>query len=125
MGTVIDHVCAMRSCCTHSLTLPGCRYHEVFQHGSRNVFIVMEYGQGGDLQAQIKRKRTARQRFPEPVIVKWLVQICLALEYLHKRGKIHRCFLQRKRQTRKVEREERREKREYIRAKREERREKR
>ncbi|EGD74656.1 NEK/NEK1 protein kinase [Salpingoeca rosetta] len=66
------------------------QYFDVFQEGSRTVFIVMEYGQGGDLQAQIKRKRMARQRFPEATIVKWLVQACMALQYLHQQGKLHR-----------------------------------
>lgn len=50
----------------------------------------MEYAQGGDLQAHIKRKRTARQFFPEKTILKWLIQAVCALQYLHQLGKIHR-----------------------------------
>eukprot|EP01147_Barroeca_monosierra_P001469 gene1469-4628_t len=66
------------------------QYYELFQHSKKTVFIIMEYAQGGDLQAHIKRKRTARQFFPEKTILKWLIQAVCALQYLHQLGKIHR-----------------------------------
>jgi serine/threonine protein kinase len=38
----------------------------------------------------IKRKITKEERFNELEIFNWFVQICLALEYVHGSGVIHR-----------------------------------
>lgn len=54
------------------------------------LYIVMEYADGGDLDARIKRQRKARIPFPEEQILEWFVQICLALKHIHDRFILHR-----------------------------------
>jgi len=50
----------------------------------------MEYCQFGDLSVYIKQKREKRQHFSEEEIIKILLQICSALEYIHDKNIIHR-----------------------------------
>ncbi|XP_051747592.1 uncharacterized protein LOC127511109 [Ctenopharyngodon idella] len=50
-------------------------------------YIVSEYCAGGDL---FKKMQTNRGYFEEQQILDWLVQICLALQYLHNNNVLHR-----------------------------------
>jgi NIMA (never in mitosis gene a)-related kinase len=52
------------------------------------INILMEYADGGDLHTLIRSARGSH--FPEPQIVGWLSQICLALQHIHDRKVIHR-----------------------------------
>ena len=55
------------------------------------VHIVMEYADAGDMHVHIKRQREEIQAFFSEVQVRnWLVQIALALQYLHKLRVMHR-----------------------------------
>eukprot|EP00002_Diphylleia_rotans_P028061 TRINITY_DN5655_c0_g4_i1.p1 TRINITY_DN5655_c0_g4~~TRINITY_DN5655_c0_g4_i1.p1 ORF type:complete len:143 (+),score=17.76 TRINITY_DN5655_c0_g4_i1:108-536(+) len=47
------------------------------------VCLAMEYCGGGDLDKRIKHAVAFNYRFSESQIMKWFVQIALALEYLH------------------------------------------
>ncbi|KAI1899179.1 hypothetical protein AGOR_G00058940 [Albula goreensis] len=53
-----------------------------------NMYIVMEYCDGGDLMKRIKMQRGAL--FTENQIVDWFVQICLGLKHIHDRKVLHR-----------------------------------
>uniref|UniRef100_A0A3B4E7U1 non-specific serine/threonine protein kinase n=1 Tax=Pygocentrus nattereri TaxID=42514 RepID=A0A3B4E7U1_PYGNA len=53
-----------------------------------NLYIVMEYCDGGDLMKKITMQRG--QPFPEDQIVDWFVQICLGLKHIHDRKVLHR-----------------------------------
>jgi serine/threonine protein kinase len=44
----------------------------------------------GDLAYHVKKMRQKNEHFSEPVIMQWFVQLCLALEYIHKRKILHR-----------------------------------
>lgn len=53
----------------------------------RVLYIIMEYADGGDLSARIKKQRGP---FPESQVVDWLTQICLCLKHMHDRKILHR-----------------------------------
>ena len=54
------------------------------------LIIIMEYCEVGDLNYHIKRKVKNDEFISETQIFNWLIQICLALEYVHGRRVIHR-----------------------------------
>ncbi|XP_062862399.1 serine/threonine-protein kinase Nek5-like isoform X2 [Trichomycterus rosablanca] len=53
-----------------------------------NLYIVMEYCDGGDLMKRINMQRG--QPFTEEQIMNWFVQICLGLKHIHDRKVLHR-----------------------------------
>uniref|UniRef100_A0A8C2KF99 Si:dkey-192d15.2 n=1 Tax=Cyprinus carpio TaxID=7962 RepID=A0A8C2KF99_CYPCA len=53
------------------------------------IYIVMEYCEGGDL-SKVMEKHQEERFFEEQQILDWLVQICLALQYLHEKKILHR-----------------------------------
>jgi NIMA (never in mitosis gene a)-related kinase 1/4/5 len=57
-----------------------------------NLHIVMEYADGGDLEAYIKNyTKTARGReMPEVQVLNLFVQLCLAIKHIHDRKILHR-----------------------------------
>ena len=44
----------------------------------------------GDLAYHVKKMRQKGEHFPEETIMQWFVQLCLSLEYIHKRKILHR-----------------------------------
>lgn len=62
------------------------RYVEQFENRN-NLYIVMEYCDGGDLAGKVKQ---ARGPMKESSILYYFSQICLAMEYLHARHILHR-----------------------------------
>jgi len=67
------------------------RYHEHFEDGTL-IFIVMEYADGGDLSSRIKdaKKQDPIKPFDPKLCMFWLLQICMALKYLHDNHILHR-----------------------------------
>nr|CAH56440.1 Nek protein [Sphaerechinus granularis] len=67
------------------------RYREAFVAGGGGILsIVMEYGDGGDLAEKIEEAKSSGQSFNAPQILKWFVQLCLALYYIHSEKVLHR-----------------------------------
>ena len=62
-------------------------YQESFVD-SGNLYIVMDYADGGDLYKAIKNQKGVH--FSEENILDWFVQLCLALKHLHDRKILHR-----------------------------------
>ncbi|XP_026054803.1 serine/threonine-protein kinase par-1-like [Carassius auratus] len=56
---------------------------------SELFYVVMEYCAGGDLTKKIKTQKE-KGFFEEQQILDWFVQICLALQYIHKNNVLHR-----------------------------------
>ncbi|XP_064413013.1 serine/threonine-protein kinase Nek5 [Latimeria chalumnae] len=54
----------------------------------RNLYIVMEYCDGGDLMRRINQQQGIL--FEEDQILDWFVQICLGLKHIHDRKVLHR-----------------------------------
>ncbi|GAU96744.1 hypothetical protein RvY_08143 [Ramazzottius varieornatus] len=62
-------------------------YRESFEDKG-NLFIVMQYCEGGDLFSKIERQYGTL--FSEDHILDWFVQLCLAVKYIHDRRILHR-----------------------------------
>mmetsp|Transcript_69247 Transcript_69247/g.122511 ORF Transcript_69247/g.122511 Transcript_69247/m.122511 type:complete len:427 (+) Transcript_69247:85-1365(+) len=57
---------------------------------NKNLAIVMDYADGGDLHQRIQKKKQSGQVFPEEKITRWLTEATLALKYLHDKHVLHR-----------------------------------
>lgn len=64
-------------------------YRESFTE-HKNLAIVMDYADGGDLHQRIQRTREANKTFPEEKILRWATEATLALKYLHDKHVLHR-----------------------------------
>jgi serine/threonine-protein kinase len=53
-------------------------------------YLVMEYVEGGDLRAEIERRRLSQEPFTPDEILRLIGQVADALDYAHRRGIIHR-----------------------------------
>mmetsp|Transcript_112346 Transcript_112346/g.194842 ORF Transcript_112346/g.194842 Transcript_112346/m.194842 type:complete len:508 (-) Transcript_112346:236-1759(-) len=65
------------------------RYRENFLEDGW-LCIVMDYCEGGDLSAKIKRAKDQRKTFPEEQVLRWFTQSILALKYIHDLHILHR-----------------------------------
>jgi NIMA (never in mitosis gene a)-related kinase len=73
------------------------RFREVYKTKKGKLCIVMDFANGGDLQASIKAKYKDRERdggtlkyWSEDHVLNWFTQICLALKHVHDRKILHR-----------------------------------
>lgn len=64
-------------------------YRQSFVENGR-LHIVMDYASGGDLHGRILRTRAKHGAFDEAVVLRWFVQLCLAVNFLHERHILHR-----------------------------------
>ena len=68
-------------------------FKEVFKkriHNEVTLNIIAEYCDDGDLETKAKEYQEKKMHFDEKTLINWLIQICLALKYLHKKKIIHR-----------------------------------
>eukprot|EP00656_Telonema_subtile_P054282 TRINITY_DN8078_c0_g1_i1.p1 TRINITY_DN8078_c0_g1~~TRINITY_DN8078_c0_g1_i1.p1 ORF type:complete len:394 (-),score=75.36 TRINITY_DN8078_c0_g1_i1:746-1927(-) len=56
----------------------------------QNLFIIMGYCENGDLHTKIKEASKAGVHFSEEQILKWFVQMVMALKHVHKERILHR-----------------------------------
>lgn len=65
------------------------KFIEVFRCNKpySSLNIVMDYADGGDLQAKIKAQK---KPFPESQVLDWFTQICLAIKHIHDKKILHR-----------------------------------
>ncbi|KYF39748.1 NEK kinase [Toxoplasma gondii ARI] len=54
------------------------------------LYIVLDYADGGDLHGRIVRMRAKHSLFDESTILRWFVQLCLAVNFLHEKNIVHR-----------------------------------
>merc|ERR1719453_2118994 len=64
-------------------------YRESFTE-NRNLAIVMDYADGGDLHERIAKTRKAMKTFSEMKVLRWLTEATLALKYMHDKHVLHR-----------------------------------
>ncbi|XP_033608128.1 uncharacterized protein LOC111866412 isoform X2 [Cryptotermes secundus] len=64
-------------------------YKESFEYG-KNLYIVMDYCEGGDLYTKIREYAQKERYFSEDIILNWFVQLCLALKHVHDLKILHR-----------------------------------
>ncbi|MCQ2821047.1 MAG: protein kinase [archaeon] len=76
------------------MKLLNCPYITKFIDGFPNnedgYNLVMEYCNGGDLEKVIKDAQTKNQPIPENELVKYFLQMCLGVGYIHTNNMIHR-----------------------------------
>ena len=53
-------------------------------------YIIMEYGEGGDLFNKINEQKNKNKYFEEKEIIEWFIEICEGIKYIHKNKIIHR-----------------------------------
>mmetsp|Transcript_45231 Transcript_45231/g.104888 ORF Transcript_45231/g.104888 Transcript_45231/m.104888 type:complete len:415 (-) Transcript_45231:80-1324(-) len=66
-------------------------YRESFTE-HRNLAIVMDYADGGDLHKRIQKTRIAGKFFVEGQVLRWFTEASLALKYMHDKHVLHRDF---------------------------------
>ena len=66
------------------------KYVDSFISGKNKVNIVMEYCKGGDLQGVLRARRQNNRPLPEATIVRYLLQLCLGLDQIHRKRILHR-----------------------------------
>eukprot|EP00899_Mesostigma_viride_P000962 jgi/Mesvir1/10867/Mv14208-RA.2 len=71
----------------HHPCIVSCR--ESFIEGL-NLFIIMDFYEQGDLATLMESLYTKGSVLPEGQILEWFAQLVLALEYIHRRGVLHR-----------------------------------
>eukprot|EP00931_Biecheleriopsis_adriatica_P104333 TRINITY_DN79016_c0_g1_i1.p1 TRINITY_DN79016_c0_g1~~TRINITY_DN79016_c0_g1_i1.p1 ORF type:complete len:840 (+),score=193.39 TRINITY_DN79016_c0_g1_i1:89-2608(+) len=64
-------------------------YCDSFMEG-RSLCIVMEYADGGDLTALVKKRKEMKSMFPEAEAVLMFSQCCLAIQHVHRKHILHR-----------------------------------
>eukprot|EP00928_Gymnodinium_smaydae_P086307 TRINITY_DN7033_c0_g1_i1.p1 TRINITY_DN7033_c0_g1~~TRINITY_DN7033_c0_g1_i1.p1 ORF type:complete len:489 (-),score=68.31 TRINITY_DN7033_c0_g1_i1:250-1545(-) len=65
------------------------KYRESFTQDA-TLCIVMDYCDGGDLRQYITSSRRRRERIPEPQVLRWFTELCLALKHMHDKKILHR-----------------------------------
>ncbi|KAF4656432.1 hypothetical protein FOL47_008914 [Perkinsus chesapeaki] len=65
-------------------------YRDSFFEESNGLCIIMDYAEGGDLSARIRKARDFGKGFTEPQILRWFSQAALALKYMHEKHILHR-----------------------------------
>jgi NIMA (never in mitosis gene a)-related kinase len=67
------------------------RYKEsFFDDKEHHLYIVQDYCDWGTLQSRLMEARQAKQPLPEEQIMKWFVQVTMALQHIHSQKVLHR-----------------------------------
>lgn len=61
-------------------------------HDEYQLYLIMEFVNGGELFTHLQQKRTKDSGFEEPLAQFYAAQMVLALEYLHIQGVVYRDF---------------------------------
>ncbi|KAL8590565.1 hypothetical protein ACOMHN_011001 [Nucella lapillus] len=65
------------------------KFHDSFIHGE-SFCIITEYCDGGDLDGKITEYKKLGKMFEEKAVLDWIVQLAMALQYMHSRRVLHR-----------------------------------
>jgi len=65
-------------------------YRDSFEGGDGFLYIVMGFAEGGDLYTKLREHRERKDYLSEVQVVRWFIQICMAIQYLHQRHILHR-----------------------------------
>lgn len=65
-------------------------YKDSFESESGHLYIVMGFAEGGDLYTKLREHREKKDPLTEQQTVRWYIQICMALQYLHGKRILHR-----------------------------------
>uniref|UniRef100_F6ZMB2 Serine/threonine-protein kinase Nek4 n=2 Tax=Ciona intestinalis TaxID=7719 RepID=F6ZMB2_CIOIN len=65
-------------------------YKDSFENDDGFLYIVMGFAEGGDLYTKLREQREKDEFLLEVQVVRWFIQICMALQYLHQKHILHR-----------------------------------
>ncbi|XP_076469959.1 serine/threonine-protein kinase Nek11-like [Babylonia areolata] len=65
------------------------KFHDSFIHGE-SFCIITEYCDGGDMDVKIEEYKKKGMKFEEKAVLDWIVQLTMALQYMHSRRVLHR-----------------------------------
>mgnify|MGYP003949905657 FL=1 len=71
-------------------TYHGCARRVDERTGGRELLIIMSHCEGGDLASLMRSVNARGEALPEEVVMRWVVQLLLALQHVHALGIIHR-----------------------------------
>jgi serine/threonine protein kinase len=72
----------------HHPAIVGLENSFVFKN--RQLCIVMELCEGGDMAQYLAKKTPGKQFLPEDLVLDWFLQVCLAIQYMHEQKIMHR-----------------------------------
>lgn len=52
--------------------------------------LAMDYADGGDLSARISAQRQKDMPFQQNLVINWMTQVFIALEFIHDKKVVHR-----------------------------------
>ena len=61
-----------------------------FSDDQKTLFLFTEYADGGNLQIKLDENKKKKKNFDEGTLLDWLMQISLALKYIHENNIMHR-----------------------------------
>ena len=61
-----------------------------FSDDQKTLFLFTEYADGGNLQIKLDENKKAKKNFDEGTLLDWIMQISLALKYIHENNIMHR-----------------------------------
>ncbi|KAI0212520.1 Serine/threonine-protein kinase Nek11 [Lamellibrachia satsuma] len=65
------------------------KFHDSFLEGDF-FCIITEYCEGGDLDDKVEEYKKKKSKIPEAQVVEWIIQLLLAVQYMHDRRVLHR-----------------------------------
>jgi NIMA (never in mitosis gene a)-related kinase len=68
----------------------GCARRVDERTGRKELLIIMSHCEGGDVASLIRSVTARGEALPEDVVMRWVVQLLLALQHVHALGIIHR-----------------------------------
>lgn len=65
------------------------KYHDVFLD-ENDFIVILEFCEEGDLDYYLKKRKERKEQLSEKLVLSWVMQILMALEYVHSKNVIHR-----------------------------------
>lgn len=65
------------------------KYYDVFLE-ENDFIVILEFCEEGELDYYIKKRKERKELLSEKLILSWMMQILMALEYIHSKNIIHR-----------------------------------
>ena len=62
----------------------------LFSDDQKTLYLFTEYADDGNLQMKLDENKKEKKNFDEVTLLNWLMQVCLALKYIHEKDILHR-----------------------------------
>ena len=61
-----------------------------YSPNKKYLYVISEYADSGDLQMKLDEQKEKKECFDNDLLLNWFMQICFALNYIHKKNILHR-----------------------------------